>query len=174
MLSLALVTLYLLVLGFAVASAKPGTARSRPGTTRFLAEHTNAILRAKCRPTYASLAGPRRLWVRRHLRAHRVKKGVCAPPTPWPSWWYGQAMCIHGHEGSWTADTGNGYGGGFQFLVSTWNRAPRLDGRIPFASSTSAIARLSPYVQTLAAFVIWRQDGGSWREWGTARKCGLA
>ena len=29
-------------------------------------------------------------------------------------------MCIHQHEGAFNANTGNGYYGGFQFLLSTW------------------------------------------------------
>lgn len=78
-------------------------------------------------------------------------------------------------EGGWTA-AGGSYGGGLQFTLSTWNRAAALSGgAVPFAASTWAIARQPPRVQLLAAFLIVRQDGGSWREWPqTSRACGWA
>ena len=158
--------------GTTAVALNPASRSESAHPIRRLSRHTNAVLRAKCLPRHTSL--PRtwqqaRLW---HLQAHRAKKSTCAPPTPWPSWWYRQAMCIHHYEGSFTADTGNGYGGGYQFLVSTFNRA--AGGAVPYVSSTGHIARLSPFVQTIAAYRIWRQDGGSWREWGTAGMCGLA
>jgi hypothetical protein len=72
-------------------------------------------------------------------------------------------MCIHRHEGAWTSATGNGYYGGFQFLLSTWHRAggsgyPHLQ---------------SPREQLYRAWIIVRSHGGSWVEWGTASRCGL-
>lgn len=90
-------------------------------------------------------------------------------PKVWhaPAWWLPQALCIHAHEGAWNADTGNGYGGGMQFLVSTWRS---VGGR---GTSTGDIARSSPREQLFRAWLVYRRDGNSWREWGTARACGL-
>jgi hypothetical protein len=98
-------------------------------------------------------------------------------PHHWhaPSWWLRQAVCIHQHEGAWNDNTGNSYFGGLQFLPSTWYRAggahssafdhPGEQTRYPFTTS--------PREQLYRAWIIWRRDGGSWREWGTAGKCGL-
>lgn len=69
----------------------------------------------------------------------------------------------------------NGYGGGMQFMLGTWNRAAALShGAVPFARSNSDIAAQSPAVQILAAWLIVEQDHWSWREWpNTGRACGL-
>ena len=72
-------------------------------------------------------------------------------------------MCIHAHEGAWNANTGNGYEGGFQFLPSTW----RSVGGVGHAYDAV------PREQLYRAFMVYRHNGGSWREWGTARACGL-
>ncbi len=86
-------------------------------------------------------------------------------PRNWhaPAWWLRQAVCIHEHEGAWNANTGNGYYGGFQFLLSTARRAG-FSVRPDLAT---------PREQLYRAYLIWKWDGGSWREWGTARICGL-
>jgi hypothetical protein len=97
-------------------------------------------------------------------------------PKRWhaPPWWLREAVCIHGREGAWNDNTGNGYFGGMQFLRSTWTRAggPYYaafghpgDGRYPFTASARE--------QLYRAWLVWNRDGGSWREWGTARACGL-
>lgn len=78
--------------------------------------------------------------------------------------WYRDAMCIHRHEGRWDANTGNGYYGGMQFLLSTWRRA----GGIGYPH------QFSPREQLYRARIIWKQDGRSWREWGTAGMCGVS
>jgi hypothetical protein len=96
-----------------------------------------------------------------------VALGFTAPPH-WhaPAWWLPQALCIHRHEGAWDANTGNGYYGGFQFMASTWASV---------GGSTVALVagRASPREQLFRAWLVWARDGHSWREWGTARACGL-
>jgi hypothetical protein len=77
--------------------------------------------------------------------------------------WYREALCIHAHEGAWTANTGNGYYGGMQFLASTWASA---NGRGLASAAT-------PRDQLYRAWIVYLRDGRSWREWGTARACGL-
>jgi hypothetical protein len=90
-----------------------------------------------------------------------------ADSTPPPTGWLTQAMCVHRHEGPWTANTGNGYFGGMQFRAATWLRArgPKQaafahpgDPNYPFSAS--------PKQQLQVAWLIWSRDGGSWRSWG--------
>src|SRR5690242_538294 len=86
-------------------------------------------------------------------------------PRRWhaPRWWLRDALCIHKREGAWNANTGNGYYGGFQFLLSTW-------------TSVGGMVRpdlATPREQLYRAWRVYRRDGNSWREWGTARACGL-
>ncbi len=59
------------------------------------------------------------------------------------------------------------YGGGWQFLLSTWRSAGGV------AETLSDITRASPREQLYRAWVVWTRDGGSWSEWGTRGKCGL-
>lgn len=50
-------------------------------------------------------------------------------PSRWhaPAWWLREAVCIHSKEGAWNSiGYVHGvatYGGGMQFLVSTWQAA---------------------------------------------------
>lgn len=94
-------------------------------------------------------------------------------PKRWhaPRWWLAQAVCVHEHEGAWNAigyvRGRPTYGGGMQFMLSTWHAA---GGR---GSSLWDIARASPREQLYRAWLVWKRDGGSWREWGTAGVCGL-
>lgn len=80
-----------------------------------------------------------------------------------PRWWLAQALCIHQHEGAWTDSTGNGYYGGMQFALGTWQS---VQGRgLP--------NQASPREQLHRAYLVYLRDGHSWREWGTAGMCGL-
>jgi resuscitation-promoting factor RpfA len=99
---------------------------------------------------------------------HAARAGQSAPaavPRGWhaPRAWLRDALCIHRREGAWNADTGNGYYGGFQFLLSTWVGA----GGITRPNLAS------PREQLYRARLVWLRDGHSWREWGTAGACGL-
>lgn len=108
-----------------------------------------------------------RIWIaviRRELAETRVALNLGNQRLSLPAWWLAQAACIRSHEGAWTSATGNGYYGAYQFLLSTWQS---VGGRgLPSSAS--------PGEQTYRAFLVWRRDGGSWREWGTAGMCGLA
>ncbi len=104
----------------------------------------------------------------RHLLDIKPRLNV-HPPTPFPAWWLAQATCLHDHEGSWDAETGNGYSGGLQFTQYTWNRALRLLGA-PYRPRASME---TPRHQLEAAWAIWWDDDRSFREWGTAGSCGL-
>jgi hypothetical protein len=81
--------------------------------------------------------------------------------------WLAQAQCVHVHEGPWTANTGNGYFGGFQFAAQTWQRvggspvtalAHPGDPAFPFA--------VPIHEQLYRAWLLWKHDGGTWRSWG--------
>lgn len=99
-----------------------------------------------------------------------------AMPRAWhaPRWWLPQALCIHEHEGAWNANTGNGYYGGMQFVPATWLS---VGGGIRASFGHPGYSRYpfdaSPREQLFRAWLVYRRDGNSWREWGTARLCGL-
>jgi Transglycosylase-like domain len=97
----------------------------------------------------------------------RARRVAATPVPPWPPSWLSGAVCIHEHEGAWDSETGNGYEGGFQFLPSTW----AAHGGLKFGADP---ALLPPRDQLTVAYWTWRDDGGSWREWGTAPACGLS
>lgn len=96
-----------------------------------------------------------------------------------PDWFRNDANCVHNHEEHWSWRWSpnyhphysyfNGYYTGMQFALSTWRRANRLLG-----SHVSAYTD-NKRIVIRHAWVIVRQDNGSWREWrGTAdRYCGL-
>lgn len=54
-----------------------------------------------------------------------------------------------------------------QFLKSTW---VGVGGRV-LGSHWASRAPIRE--QLFRAWLVWKRDGGSWREWGTARSCGL-
>ena len=115
------------------------------------------------------------VWYKPRVRAV-VVTGFAALLLAWPAaaatWspsadWLLQAKCIHVKEGPWTANTGNGYFGGFQFAAQTWKRAggkpePAFshpgDPAYPFHASASE--------QLYRAWLLWKHDDGSWRSWG--------
>jgi hypothetical protein len=89
---------------------------------------------------------------------------AAATRTPKP--WLAQAMCVHRHEGPWSANTGNGYFGGMQFAAETWLRAkgaPQAafkhpgDPAFPFAATKAEQLRV--------AYRIWLADGRTWKSW---------
>jgi hypothetical protein len=90
--------------------------------------------------------------------------------------WLAQARCVHLHEAPWTANTGNGYFGGFQFSAQTWRRvggqnvaalAHPGDPGFPFTVPVRE--------QLYRAWLLWRHDGDSWHSWGaTGAACSAA
>jgi hypothetical protein len=93
-----------------------------------------------------------------------MSKRFHAAPTRPPH--YYQWLCIHGREGAWTSNTGNGHYGGLQFADSTWKR----NGGERYASRADLA---SPLEQMWVAESAWRESGGSFAQWPTARACGL-
>lgn len=106
-----------------------------------------------------------RIWVHVIRRELAETRAQLAPRVPWPAYWYGQAMCIHRYEAvDWHERRNPSSRGGMQIQYATWSS---VGGRGDPADA-------SPGEQLLRAFFIWHRDGGSWREWTTAGKCGLA
>jgi hypothetical protein len=128
------------------------------------------------------------------LAAARPAKAGSYParvPTWWHAYnrpaWFAQAWCLHdgwlhstrppfgrvsptSHrgEGGWPSATGNGYEGGLQFRLDTWLS---VNGPVAHDGHWASVA--SPREQLYRAWLVWKRDGGSFREWGTARGCGL-
>ena len=88
-----------------------------------------------------------------------------------PSTWLKQAECIHSKEWKYSwhihkvdyRGRRSSYSGGLQFLDDTWRRA----------GGTGSAGLWSKQEQLYRAWRIWSMGGGSWREWGTRRLCGL-
>ena len=95
----------------------------------------------------------------------RMERRFHMEPTRPPH--YSEWLCIHGGEGAWTSNTGNGYYGGLQFAQSTWDR----NGGQRFASRADLA---TPLEQMWTAENAWQESGGSFSQWpNTARACGL-
>jgi hypothetical protein len=81
--------------------------------------------------------------------------------------WHQDALCIHSHEGSWTANTGNGYYGGLQMdsgFMATYGPT--------FLSRYGTADRWPVADQLHAAYHAWLSRG--WGPWpNTAAMCGL-
>jgi hypothetical protein len=81
--------------------------------------------------------------------------------------WLAQANCVHSKEGPWSANTGNGYFGGFQFAAATWKRVGgAADPALTHPGNAAYPFRASPREQLYRAWLLWRHDGGTWRSWG--------
>ena len=100
-------------------------------------------------------------WVAR--QAHRVALYKAWLAAPWlHDPWLSAALCVHGKEGAWNDNTGNGYYGGMQFDLSTWA-----------SNGGTGMPNLQPpSVQLHVAWLTWLRRG--WGPWpNTARACGL-
>jgi len=87
--------------------------------------------------------------------------------------WLAQAQCVHRHEGSWSANTGNGYFGGMQIAPATWLA---MNGPLVTAFAHPGDAAFPftvlPRVQLHVAWLVWLHDGRTWRSWGAVgRSC---
>jgi hypothetical protein len=81
--------------------------------------------------------------------------------------WLAQARCVHLKEGAWTANTGNGYFGGFQFAAKTWKRAGGTrDDAFGYPGDRAHPFTASAQEQLYRAWLLWKRDGRTWRAWG--------
>jgi opacity protein-like surface antigen len=86
--------------------------------------------------------------------------------SPSPAWLV-QAKCVHAKEGPWTANTGNGYYGGFQFAAKTWTRlGGKADSAFTHPGDPAHPFHASAAEQLYRAWLLWKRDGGAWRSWG--------
>lgn len=95
---------------------------------------------------------------------------LTTPKSPYPSHYpphYAQWLCIHRYEGSWTANTGNGYYGGLQMDYSFMGA---YGGKL--LSSKGTADHWTPLEQMWVAENAW-QSRGFWPWPNTARFCGL-
>jgi hypothetical protein len=106
-----------------------------------------------------------KLWVRDlwRARATRVKKRFTAGPAHLNQW-----ECIHHYEGSWTANTGNGYYGGLQMDLAF----QRTYGAKLLRKKGTA-NRWTPMEQMWVAEKAHRSGRGFYPWPNTARYCGL-
>ena len=111
-------------------------------------------------------AGPER-WAQRFRRERRAVIALrheLAAKTSRVVWLVSAFQCVHRYEGSWTANTGNGYRGGLQFGSAEW---ARYGGR--YAPS----ADLATPSEQIAAGIAYHAVAGFWPWPNTARACGL-
>jgi hypothetical protein len=105
-------------------------------------------------------------------RHHAVIAAQKSWPVPhgWhaPRSWLPAAICLHEHEGAWNDAAGNGYEGGLQFLRSTWTS---VGGSVDKHGHWASVA--TPREQLYRMWLVWKRDRQSFREWGTAGRCGL-
>jgi hypothetical protein len=102
--------------------------------------------------------------------------GIAALLFAWPAagadWspsqsWLAQAKCVHLKEGVWTANTGNGYFGGFQFAAKTWKRVGgEADSAFTHPGNALYPFHATATEQLFRAWLQWKHDGGSWKSWG--------
>ena len=97
---------------------------------------------------------------------------LLATPAPAATWhpsatWLLQARCVHVKEGPWSANTGNGYFGGFQFSAATWRRVGgRADPAFAHPGDPAHPFKASAHEQLYRAWRLWRLNGRSWSAWG--------
>jgi len=73
------------------------------------------------------------------------------------------AECTRAHEGWYTANTGNGYYGAYQFLQPTWDNTVRAMGRLDLVGVRPSDA--SPADQDAAFWFLWSGGAGA-GHWG--------
>lgn len=101
----------------------------------------------------------RRVWKPWQIRHATYRFGAYGFVRTWKTWSNGEA--------AWDEHSSS-YGGGLQFMLSTWHRAGGA------AYTTWQIASASPREQIYRMYRIVRQDNGSFGEWpNTSRACGL-
>jgi hypothetical protein len=105
-----------------------------------------------------------RRWVRDLWRGRAQAVAVRAHRPPHASGW----RCIHRYEGSWNANTGNGYYGGLQMDLGF----QRLYGASLLRTKGTA-DRWTPLEQMWVAERAHRSGRGFWPWPNTARYCGL-
>jgi hypothetical protein len=85
-----------------------------------------------------------------------------------PRWLQDAFVCIHGYEGAWNANTGNGYYGGLQM-----DDGFMRDYGSDFMRRWGTADHWPPWAQIAASVRAYRSGRGFWPWPNTARACGL-
>jgi len=143
---------------------------ARVSYSRRLALSLRRIYPGRVTPGFARAEAPTadatlRLWQRRSAAAALV---VSEHDPVIPAWLHDSFQCIHGFEGSWSSDTGNGYYGGLQMDLTFQSRyGPEFLARWGTADNWPVWAQIQ------AAFRAYR-TGRGFTPWpNTAHFCGL-
>lgn len=117
-------------------------------------------------------------WSRKNQRNQRSRlvqlqqqiKSLLPKPRPKVNhdWLYSTFLCIHGGEGSWNANTGNGYYGGLQM-----DRAFMRTYGADYLERWGTADAWPPWAQIKAAERAYRSGRGFYPWPNTARACGL-
>src|SRR5262249_54236601 len=112
--------------------------------------------------------GTLRLWQDRSAMAALAVAEHATIQPPIPAYLLQAFTCIHGYEGSWSSNTGNGYYGGLQMDLSFQGLyGPEFVARWGTADHWPAWAQLRAAVRAY-------QSGRGFGPWpNTARFCGL-
>ena len=143
---------------------------ARVSYSRRLALSLRRIYPGRVTRRFASAEAPTgaetlRLWQRRSAFA---ALGVVEHEPAIPAWLGDSFKCIHGFEGAWDSNTGNGYYGGLQMDLTFQSRyGPE------FLARWGTADRWPPWAQLRAATRAY-QSGRGFTPWpNTARFCGL-
>ena len=118
---------------------------------RYVVEHELARRRLRLAGYFERQRNQSRARLRRYIAQH----GTGVP-------FLDEALCVHSYESVDWHQRGHHFGG-MQFNVGTWRSAGGYGNP----------ADAHPVEQLYRAFLVWRRDGESWREWSTAPLCGL-
>jgi hypothetical protein len=111
-------------------------------------------------------AGPER-WALRFRRQRRVANTLrteLGARLDRIVWLVTAFECVHGYEGAWNANTGNGYAGGLQFGPAEWQR---------YGGTYAPTADTATPAQQIAAAIGYHAAAGFYPWPNTARMCGL-
>jgi hypothetical protein len=108
-----------------------------------------------------------RYWLGRDIAYRNALQRRVLPPLG-PSWLVRAFLCIHGGEGAWNANTGNGYFGGLQMdygFMRTYGSA--------YLARYGTADHWPPAVQIAVAIRAYASGRGFYPWPNTARACGL-
>lgn len=149
----------------AVAQTHPMVDYDAEATTSAISAWVEGVQRAEAEAAwYAGVQAE----IDRQAVARRVATPPSTPtyvPAPPPKGgpFADAAECTRAHEGWYTANTGNGYYGAYQFSLGTWRNTVRVMGRDDLVNILPSDA--SPADQDAAFWFLWGGGAGA-SHWG--------
>lgn len=138
------------------------------GTVRFFHRHRWLVRGSRTRPVALRALRVAHVWIPILRRELRETRAALRPQPVAPKWLVDAFACIHHYEGSWSANTGNGYYGGLQMDIAFQSRYGA-----DFMRAYGTADRW-PIRAQLTAAVRAYQSGRGFYPWpNTARTCGL-